>query len=60
MQNEEFYDEMYTIVKNVAGKKELLDQLQISIKDEDFKMYLGLYSFPKKIRTAIKIKFYEL
>ena len=46
MQNEEVYDEMLTIVKGIALKKDLLD--------------LRLYSFPAKIRRAINVvKFLE-
>lgn len=60
MQNEEVYDEMLTIVKGIALKKDLLDQLQIAISEEDFGKYLRLYSFPARIRRAINVKFLEL
>ena len=44
---------MYTIIRNVTQRKDLLDQLQISIKEKDFEMYLDLYAFPDKIKRAI-------
>ena len=60
MQNEEVFDEMLTKVKSIAQRKDLLDQLQIAITEEDFSMYLDLFSFPSRIRKAIAVKFLEL
>ena len=60
MQNEEIYEEMFAIIKGMALKKDLLDQLQISTSEKDFGIFLNLYAFPTQVREAVKAKFLEL
>ena len=60
MQHEEIYEEMTAIIQGIALKKELLDSLHIAVSEEDFEIYLNLFSFPTRIKKAIVEKVQEL
>lgn len=49
MQNEDLYEEMVAIVKNLSRKKDFLDSLQIGIDETDFEHYVKLFVYPQDL-----------
>ena len=56
MQNEDLYEEMVAIVKNLSRKKDFLDSLQIGIDETDFEHYVKLFVYPQDLQAALEAK----